>query len=151
MPKKNRVALSQAQRKELTELIRAGTSPSRKLTRARILLKADENAADWTDRQIAEALDVAIRTVEDVRKRFADGCVRAAITRRPQPARPEKRKIDGPAEAKLTMLACSAAPEGHARWTLNLLAGRMVELKFVDSISHETVRKALKKATSSRG
>jgi transposase len=151
MPKKNRVTLSDAERQELTELIRSGKSSSRKLTRARVLLKSDENVDDWTDVRIAEALDVCVRVVEDVRKRFVEGGVKAAIDRRPQPARPEKHKIDGPAEAKLTMLACSVAPEGYGRWTLNLLADRMIELKFVDTVSHETVRKALKKANSSHG
>ena len=146
MPKKNRVVLSAAERRELIKLIRAGRSPSRKLTRARIVLKADEKEDGWTDAQISKPLDVGIRMIENVRKRFAEGGVGFAIERRPQPARPQKRKIDGTNEAQLTMLACGAAPEGHARWSLNLLAGSMIELKFVDTVSYETVRNALKKS-----
>lgn len=151
MPKKHCVALSKSQRQELTDIIARGSSSSRRLTRVRILLKADQNGDAWTDEQISDALDVAVATVEKTRRRFAEGGVNGAIERRPQPARPQKRKIDGAAEAKLTMLACSAPPDGQARWTLNLLAERMVELKFVDAVSYETVRKVLKKAISSRG
>ncbi len=151
MPKKNRVALSDAERRELMDLVRAGTSSARKLTRVRILLKADENADAWHDQQIVAALDVGLRTVEQTRQRFAAGGVKAAVERRPQPPRPEKRKLDGVAEAQLTKLCCGVAPEGHERWSLHLLAEHMVKLEFVDSVSHETVRKALKKAPSSRG
>jgi transposase len=130
-------------------LISSGIASARKLTRARILLKADE---DWTDKRISEALDVGTATVERVRKRFVEWGGIKAIERR-KPRRRYERKIDGDAEARLVALACSAPPEGRTRWTLQLLADKLVTLEEVDidSVSHETVRQVLKKTGLSLG
>lgn len=150
MPKKKYIVdLTVEEREELEALISSGVDSARKLTRARILLKADEG---WTDKAISEALDVGRATVERVRKRFVEWGGIAAIERR-KPRRRYERKLDGDAEARLIALACSAPPEGYERWTLRLLAERVVQLKAVDveSVSHETVRQVLKKTTSSPG
>jgi transposase len=147
--KKYIVNLTAEEREELEALISSGVAPARKLTRARILLKADE---DWTDKAISEALDVGLATVQRVRKRFVEWGGISAIERR-KPRRQYERKLDGDAEARLIALACSAPPEGRKRWTLRLLAERVVTLEAVDieSISHEAVRQVLKKTESSRG
>lgn len=151
MRKKYIVRLSAGQRQELNQLVNSGQASARKLTRARILLKADAHGDGWSDARIAGALDVARVTVERIRLRFAAGGVVGATERCPQPPRPEARVLDGAGEAKLTALACSAPPEGRERWTLQLLADRMVQLKYVDGVSADTVGRVLKKATSSRG
>lgn len=145
MPKKKYiVSLAPEEREKLQKLISSGEARARKLTRARILLKADEG---WTDKAISRALDVGTATVGRVRKRFVETGLEA-INRRKGRRRYE-RKIDGKAEAYLIALACSAPPEGRKRWTLRLLADRLVRLEEVDieSVSHETVRQALKKRT----
>jgi transposase len=108
--------------------------------RARILLKADEGLKD---KQIAEHLDVSVRTIEFVRKRCAHEGIDATLTPKKRP--PGKTKLDGEGEAKLVQIACSAPPDGRQRWTLRLLADRLVELKVTDSICRETVRQNLKK------
>ena len=144
MPKKKYVVdLTVKEREELEALISSGVDSARKLTRARILLKADEG---WTDKAISEALDVGRATVERIRKRFVEWGGISAIERR-KPRRRYERKLDGDAEARLIALACSAPPEGYERWTLRLLAERVVQLEAVDveSVSHETVRQVLKK------
>ena len=140
MPKKKYIVnLTSEEREALEALISSGIASARKLTRARILLKADE---DWTDKRISEALDVGTATVERVRKRFVEWGGIKAIERR-KPRRRYERKIDGDAEARLVALACSAPPEGRTRWTLQLLADKLVTLEEVDiySVSYETVRK----------
>jgi len=150
MPKKKYIVdLTEAEREELETLISSGVDSARKLTRARILLKADEG---WTDKAIAEALDVGRATVERVRKRFVEWGGISAIERR-KPRRRYERKLDGKAEAHLIALACSAPPEGRDRWTLRLLAERVVQLAQVDieSVSHETVRQVLKKTSLNLG
>lgn len=150
MPKKKYIVdLTPDEREELETLISSGKSSARKLTRARILLKADE---DWTDAAISEALDVGTATVERVRKRFVEWGGITAINRR-KPRRRYERKIDGDAEARLIALACSAPPEGREHWPLRLLADRLVTLEAVDieSVSHETVRQVLKKTKLNRG
>ena len=117
-------------------------------TRARILLKADvsEGGPAWPDEKIAEALDVTIQTVERVRKQLVEEGLEAVLRRRKYTQKaPLRKKLDGDAEAHLLALACSDAPEGQTRWSLRLLAGRMVELGYVESISHEAVRRVLKK------
>jgi len=150
MPKKKYIVkLTAEERQELKSLISSGTAPARKLTRARILLKADEG---WTDGRISEALDVGTATVERLRKRFVEwGGIRAIERRKPR--REYERKLDGDAEARLVALACSAPPEGRERWTLQLLADKLVTLEEVDidSISYETVRRVLKKTGLSLG
>jgi transposase len=151
--KKYKVTLTAEERQQLHRLVAAGQAAALKLTHARILLKAD--AADggpaWTDERIAEALEVSVATVERLRQRFVEQGFEAALGRKKQdrPSRP--RKLDGRAEARLIAVACSAPPEGRTQWTLRRLAGRLVELEVVDAISHETVRRVLKKTRSSRG
>ncbi len=150
MPKKKYIVdLTSEEREELEALISSGVAPARKLTRARILLKADEG---WTDKAISEALDVGTATVERVRKRFVEWGGIKAIERR-KPRRQYERKLDGDAEARLIALACSEPPEGRTRWTLQLLADKLVTLEAVDidSISYETVRRVLKKTGLSLG
>ena len=142
------VELTDEQRQGLERVVNRGRESARKITRARILLKADEGEPD---EEIAQALGVELATVGRVRKRFAEGGPDVAVERRPQPPRPAKRKLDGEAEAKLVMLACSKSPDGHEHWTLDLLADRMVKLNYVPAVSRDTVGRALKKTRSSRG
>ena len=150
MAKLHVVELKPGERQELERRVRAGRASARVLARARVLLKCDDGL---TDEEAAEAVGVSVRTAERVRKRFcAGGGLEAALTDRPQPPRPHKRKIDGEAEARLVTLACSAPPDGRERWTLQLLADRMVRLEFVGGpVSGQTVRRVLKKTRSSRG
>jgi transposase len=151
--KRYKVTLDAQERQDLHDLIAAGQAAARKLTHARILLKADaaEGGPAWPDHQIADALEVSVATVERVRQRFVEEGLDAALDRkrRERPAR--EVKLDGRAEARLIALACSAPPEGRAVWTMRLLADKLVELEVVDSISDETVRLALKKTRSSPG
>jgi transposase len=141
MAKKYIVTLSTEEREALQKLIASGIARARKLTHARILLKADEG---WEDQAINEALDVSIPTIERVRQTFVEEGLEAALNRRP-PTREYKHKLDGEKEAHLIALSCSAPPEGHQRWTLRLLADKMVGLEYVESVSHETVRQVLSK------
>jgi transposase len=134
-------------------MISAGKAAARKLAHARILLKADdaEGGPGWSDEQIAEALDVGLSTVWRVRRRFVEDGTEAAILPKPS-TRVYARKLDGAGEARLVKLACSKPPEGRQRWTLHLLADRMVVLGHAeDGLSYETVRRVLKKTRSSRG
>jgi transposase len=140
------VDLTADERENLLQLIRRGKPAARKVTRARILLKADEGR---TDSQIAGASHVGTATVGRVRQRFVEEGLDSAL--REKPRRGQRRKLTGKQEAHLIAVACSKAPEGHARWTLRLLAARVVELGFAEALSRETVRQMLKKATSSRG
>jgi transposase len=151
--KKYVVTLTAEERQELQALTRAGRASALRLARARVLLKADaaDGGPDWPDERIAEALDVGVATVARVRRRFVELGVAAALERRPQARPSRRRKLDGRAEARLVALACSAPPEGRTAWTLQLLAGRLVELRVVDAVSDETVRRVLKKTRSSRG
>jgi transposase len=141
------VRLSGEERKSLKTLISSGKGPARMFTRARILLKADvgEGGPGWPDEKIAEALDVTVQTVERVRKQLVEEGLEAVLRRRKYVQKVSRKKLDGEAEAHLIALACSESPEGSARWSLRLLADRMVELGYVDSISHEAVRRVLKK------
>ena len=149
MAKRYVVALEPRERQELERRLRAGRASARVLARARVLLKCDDGL---TDEEVVEAVGVSVGTVERVRKRFCQGGVDAALPDRPPPPRPHKRRIDGEAEARLVTLACSTPPDGRERWTLELLADRMVRLKFVDGpLSGQTVRRVLKKTSSSRG
>lgn len=143
--KKYVIDLTADERDALLQLIRKGKPSARKVTRARILLKAAEGL---TDAQIAAALNTGEATVERTRKRFVDAGL-DALNERPRPgARP---KLKGKQEAHLIALACSKAPEGRQRWTLRLLAGKVVELGFAESFSREAVRRVLKKTNSSPG
>jgi transposase len=142
MPKKYVVQLGDGDRCQLRSLLRRGHLPARALTHAHILLAADQGDSDV---QIAKRFLVCTLTVYNVRRRFVHEGLPAALHRRVQPSRPEQRKLDGDAEAHLIALACAAAPEGRPRWTLRLLADRMVALEYAESLSHETVRTTLKK------
>lgn len=152
MAKKHIVYLTDDERSRLRRQLAVGTSRPATQARARILLKADQSAdgPSWSDQKIAEALDVSVPTIERVRKRYAEDGLEAALVRRP-PRREYRRKLDGEAEAHLVALSCSPAPVGRRHWTFKLLADRMVELRFVDGISYETVRRVMKKTGSSRG
>ena len=151
MKKKYPVILTEAQREHLKSLIAAGTAPARKLTHARILLKADQSlqGPGWVDEEVAEAVEVSQPTVARVRKRYFEEGLEAALNRRP-PNRQYHRKLDGEQEARLIALACSEPPEGQARWSLRLLADKLVELKVVEGVSYQTVGRILKKTNSSR-
>ncbi|RME36217.1 MAG: IS630 family transposase [Planctomycetota bacterium] len=146
MKKRYRVTLTAAEREQLSRMRRRGRASARALVHAGILLKADEGEGGpgWNDARIAEALDCGTATVERVRKRFVEEGLEAAFRPRPT-TRTYLRKLDGKGEARLIALACSDPPEGHARWSLRLLADRLVALGMVDAISHETVRRTLKK------
>jgi transposase len=150
---KTPVVLDAAQRRQLEQLIRTGQAPARKLMHARILLKADSSAdgPNWSDHQISEALEVSLPTIWRVRHRFAEEGWAAALHRRPQPPRPEKRIVDGATEAHLIALTCGETPEGDSRWSLRLLARELVKSGLVAQVSHETVRQVLKKTSSSPG
>ena len=152
MNKKYVVTLTDEERAMLETLTRAGKAAARKLTHARILLKADASPGrpGWQDQQICAALDVSESTVRRVRQLCVEEGVPAALSPRPT-RRPRVCKLDGAEEAHLIALACSAPPAGQKRWTLRLLAQRMVELAYVDTLCHETVRQVLKKANCSPG
>lgn len=145
--KKHKVCLTNDEREQLYQIISRGKAKAKKLTHAHVLLKADESpdgGPAWKDEQIAQAFNVDVSTVERIRKAFVnDGFERALDHKKPSRSRP--RKFDGDTEAHLVALACSEAPEGRARWTLRLLADKLVELEHFDSLSHETVRQVLKK------
>jgi transposase len=134
------VDLTKDEREQVLELTGKGKVSARKVTRARILLKADQG---WTDEQIVAALDTSLSTVERTRKRFVEGGLLKALNDDPRPG--AKRKLDGRGEAHLIALTCSEPPDDHEHWTLRVLAERLVELGVVDSISHEAVRQTLKK------
>jgi transposase len=150
--KKYVVTLTDEEREELSRMLASGKGAARKLMHARILLKADSGngGPGWEDARIAEALDIGTATIERVRRQFVEEGLEAALTRR-RPRREYQRKLDGDGEAHLIALACSPAPEGRKRWTLQLLADRMVALEYVEELSDETVRRVLKKTNSSRG
>ncbi len=148
MPKKKYlVTLTAEERDGLTGLLSAGKRSALTLTRARILLKADQadGGPAWPDDRIAAALDCGRRTVERVRQRFVERGLEPALGRKPQDRPSRERTLDGAAEARLIAVACSAPPDGRARWTLKMLADQLVELEVVEAVSDETVRRVLKK------
>jgi transposase len=152
MPKKQYlVALSEAERARLRTLVGRGSAPARTLAHARILLKANRGEAGpgWTDAAIAAALEVGRATVARVRQAYATAGLDAALSRK-APDREYERRFDGAREARLLALACSDPPAGRERWSLRLLAERLVRLEVVAAVSHETVRQALKQTSSSR-
>ena len=150
--KKYRITLTDDERRQLQNIIHKGKGAARKRTHAHIMLKADESpgGAAWTDETISAAYEVSLRAVERVRERFVEEGFDAALNRR-LPRTPKARKIDGDREAHLVSIACSTPPEGYGRWTLRLLADTMVQLQYIDSLSHEGVRQVLKKTNLSRG
>ena len=153
MPRKiYRVRLTDEEREDLESVANKGCGAARRQTRARILLQCDEGreGGGRTDVEVADALDVGTATVARVRRRCVEEGVEAALDRKPQRNRRPK-VLDGEAEARLVATACGAPPEGRAKWTLRLLADRLVELEVVESVSVETVRRTLKKTISSHG
>ena len=143
---KYKVELTQSERSALIETSGRGKPLARTVKRALALLKADEGLAD---REVAEAVSISAATVARVRRRFAEEGVEAAINDRPRPGR--GRKLNGRQEAHLVAITCSNAPEGHAHWTLQLLADQVVAMEFAGSISLETVRQILKRTNSNHG
>ena len=148
------VTLEQRERDALAAILRKGSHRSQKVLNALILLNCDEGEFNERRAQgeaIAEVLRISLRKVDRVKKRFVEEGLEAALGGR-QGRRPTYvRKADGAFEARLVALSCGAPPEGHAQWSLRLLADRVVELGHIDSVSHETVRRVLKKTRSSRG
>jgi transposase len=140
MKKQYQIQLTDEERRELKRLIESGRKLARKITRARILLLSDTGK---TDKEVAEALQFCMYTVHKVRKRFFNEKSINSLEEKPRSGKPPK--LDGLTAAQITALACSEPPEGRNKWTLRLLADRAVELEFVDSISHEGIRKLLKK------
>ena len=153
MKKIYRVELSGDERDQLKSLIKKGKEKSGrrpsalKLTRSRILLKADqsEDGPAYTDAEIAEAIDVSPKTVFNIRKKWVELGMERVLERRPQSTPSRLPKFDGKAEAKLIATSCGPPPDGRSRWTLRLLADKVVELKIAASVSPETIRKTLKK------
>lgn len=147
--KKYVVRLSSQEREHLSRLMASGKGPARLFTRARILLKADvgPRGPAWPDAKISEALEVTVQTVERVRRQLVEEGFEAVLKRHPYRQKVSHKKVDGEVEARLVALACSEAPRGRSRWSLRLLAERMVELGYVESVSHETVRRTLKKTS----
>ena len=144
------VLLTGAQRQELEKLAATGKRSAATITRARILLKADADAGGWPDDRIAQALDTSAATVARTRKKFVQQGLEAAVQRK-RPTGRQYRKLDGAQEAQLAALACSPPPPGETRWTMKLLADKLVELEVVGSIDPATVCRVLKKTRSSRG
>jgi transposase len=152
MEKRYRVTLTEQEREGLQKLVSTGKAAAKKLVRARIILLADQAAGGPanSDPAIVEALGCGRVTVERVRKQFVEDGLEAALQPPPR-KRVYQRRLDGKAEAHLVALACGSPPEGRSRWTLRLLAGRMVALEYAQEVSYETVRRTLKKTNSSRG
>lgn len=151
MKKKYAVMLTVSERTQLKQLIAAGTAPARKLTHARVLLKADQSpqGPGWADEAIADAVEVSQPTISRIRKQYVEEGLEAALNRR-APRGEYRRKLDGEAEARLIALACSEPPREQARWSLRLLADKVVELEIAPEISYQTVGRILKKTSSSR-
>ncbi len=150
--KRYRVTLTGEEREEIGRLLARGKADVRKLKHAQVLLKADEaeGGPGWTDERIVGALDVGLAPVQRLRRRFVEEGFAAALSPYRKGGRVYDTRLDGVQEAHLIALACSAPPDGRGRWTLRLLARRMVELEHADTLSHETVRQTLKKTRSSR-
>jgi transposase len=150
MSKESRIHLTTEQRAELESFIRTGNSPARSQTRARILLLTDRSQGqERTDGEVAQAVMCSEHTVLNIRHRFHEVGLPTALYDKPRPGQPPK--LTGELEAKLTVLACSDPPKGEARWTLRMLANRMIELGYVDYVSHVTVGEWLKKMNLSLG
>jgi hypothetical protein len=146
------VYLTETERAQLRTLISSGEAPARRLTHARILLKANqgEGGPGWSDAAIAGAVEIHPDTVARVRRAYVGAGLEAALARK-APARVYPRTLDGAAEAHLVAVACSDPPAGRERWTLRLLADELVRLEVVPTVSHETVRRTLEQTRSNRG
>ena len=147
------VRLTETERSDLEALVCKGKAAALSIARARVLLKADQgkDGEGKTDAQVAEALSVAAKTVFNVRRRWVEEGLEAALRRKKQDCPSRSRRLDGVAEAKLVAACCGPAPQGRARWTLRMLASKLVELEVVNSIRPESVRGTLKKMRLSRG
>lgn len=150
---KNSIKLTKEQREALEEFTRSGTAPARQIQHAQVLLKIDsgEEGPDWSDKQVKDAFGASSPTIWRIRQRFLAQGLSDALNRRPQPERPEKRKVDGEKEAQVIAVTCSQAPDGYKQWSMRLLADKLIELGYFEEISHVTVWKALKKMSSNRG
>jgi transposase len=144
MPKKYIVRLTDVERKTLGEVVAKLNGSSQKVRRAQILLKADADGLDWTDAKIAEAFNCRTKTVENIRARFVTEGFDITLNGKPR-VEPRPKLLDGEQEAKLIAMRLGPPPAGFSNWTLRLLAEQVVALEIVDSISHETVRRTLKK------
>lgn len=142
MHKKYIVKLTSMERKQLREIIAKGKAPAYKIKHANILLKAE---ADWSDEKVAQAFGCNVNTPRNVRQRFVEQGLEAALERKKQDVPSREKILDGKGEAHLIALSCSQPPEGRTRWTLHLLADTLIELQVVNSLSYETVRRTLKK------
>ena len=145
MEKKYIVRLSDDERKTLGDVIKKLKGTSQKVRRSHILLKSDADGPNWTDAKIAEAFDCRTKTVENIRQRLVTEGFEVALHGKKPDKPPREKLLDGEQEAQLIALRLGQPPKGFANWTLRLLAGRLVELEIVDTISHETVRRTLKK------
>ena len=143
------VRLSEEQHRWLETMVHISSTPAKHYLVARVLLMSDQSQSEpsHTDEQIAAILDISRRTVIRIKQRFVQGNLEVALTGSFPRERPERRCLDGKGEAQLIALACSKAPDGHQRWTVRLLADRMVQLEYVEHISPETVRTTLKKTS----
>lgn len=151
--KKASIKLTPAQRESLEKILSKGKALAWTLKHAQVLLKVDRGplGPGWSTAQIVEAYGVSRSTVERICRLFREQGLDAALFRRPQPPRPQKRKLDGEAEAHLVALLCGEKPEQAERWSLRLVREKLIELEIVESVSYETVRHVLKKMNSSRG
>ena len=145
MQKKYIVRLTDQEREELMAIVKKLKGTGQKVRRAQILLKADANGPNWTDRRIAEAFSCRTKTVENVRQRLVERGFEETLNGAQRKSPPTEKLLDGKQEAQVIALRLGAPPKGYANWTLRLLARRVVELKIVDSVSHETIRRTLKK------
>lgn len=147
MSPRYRVTLTQQERKELEALTRRGKTHARKFIHARALLLCDagDDGPAWNVADVAKALGVTSRTIEHLKKRFVEDGLEAALERKPREKPPREVTFDGAFEARLIALACSDVPKGHQRWTVRLLADKVVELNIAPSVSHMTVQRVLKK------
>ena len=145
MKKKYVVELTEDERFTLREVVKKLKGTSGKVKRANILLKADAGGPGWTDARIAEALDCRTKTVENVRQRFVECGFEVALNGKQRETPPTEKLLDGEQEAKIIALRLSTPPAGYGKWTLRLLARKVVELEIVDAVSYQTVRRTLKK------
>ena len=145
MQKKYIVRLSDDERAELTAVVKKLKGTSQKVRRAQILLKADADGPNWTDRQIAEAFSCRTKTVENVRQRLVERGFQETLQGAKRTKPPTEKLLDGKQEAKVIALRLGPPPKGYANWSLRLLARKVVELELVEAVSHETIRRTLKK------
>lgn len=145
MQKKYIVRLTDEERAELVQVVKKLKGTSQKVRRAQILLKADAEGPNWTDRQIAEAFGCRVQTVEKIRQRLVEQGFRETLEGAKREKAPREKLLSGDQEARVIAMRLSSPPKGYSTWTLRLLARKVVELEIVDSISHETVRQTLKK------